>query len=235
MSKNTGKSMKPDPVIQVRDIRKTYENGPQLVEVIKGISFEVKRSEVIVIMGPSGVGKSTLLHLMGALDLPTSGTVLIDGQDILQLKNDELSRFRNHNIGFVFQFHHLLPEFTALENVQIPAMMHGPLSNEKAEYARHILDQVGLSHRLEHKPRELSGGEQQRVAVARALINKPKVVLADEPTGNLDKQNGEALYSLLLELNHQMNHTLIIVTHNEEMASRATRIIELDDGRLVNE
>jgi lipoprotein-releasing system ATP-binding protein len=170
---------------------------------------------------------------MGALDLPTSGTVIIDNQDILKLKNDNLSKFRNQKIGFVFQFHHLLPEFSAIENVLIPSMMHSPLNKDKEDYARYILDQVGLSHRLDHKPRELSGGEQQRVAVARALINKPKVILADEPTGNLDKQTGEALYQLLLDLNQKLNHTLIIVTHNENIAQHATRIIEMEDGKLV--
>jgi len=224
-----------DIVIQVMDIFKNYENGPQLVEVIKGISFEVQSSEVIAIMGPSGVGKSTLLHLMGALDLPTSGKLLIDGQDILDLKNDNLSRFRNDKIGFVFQFHHLLPEFSAYENVIIPSMMYSPLKKDKEDYARYILDQVGLSHRLDHKPRELSGGEQQRVAVARALINKPKIILADEPTGNLDKQTGAALYQLLLDLNQKLNHTMIIVTHNEHIAQHANRIIQLEDGRLTED
>jgi len=223
----------PEHVIELKDIHKTYSNGPQRVEVIKGISFSVKRSEVIVIMGPSGVGKSTLLHMMGALDLPTSGDIYINNENILKLKNDQLARFRNSNIGFVFQFHHLLPEFTALENVLIPAMMYGELSREKEDYAHQILDQVGLSHRLEHKPRELSGGEQQRVAVARALVNKPQVILADEPTGNLDKQNGEALYNLLLELNRKMGQTLVIVTHNEQMTEQANRIIEMDDGQLA--
>jgi lipoprotein-releasing system ATP-binding protein len=221
------------PVIQINDIYKTYANVPQKVEVIKGVSFEVKRSEVIVIMGPSGVGKSTLLHLMGGLDMPSAGEIYIDGQNIMKLRNDQLARFRNRNIGFVFQFHHLLPEFTALENVQIPAMMYESLTPEREEYARYILDQVGLSHRLDHKPRELSGGEQQRVAVARALTNEPQVILADEPTGNLDKQNGEALYNLLLELNRKLGQTLVIVTHNEHMTEQADRIIELDDGQLV--
>ena len=190
-------------IISLQDIYKNYENGPQKVEVLKGISLEIGEAEVVAVMGPSGVGKSTLLHIIGALDLPTSGEVNITGQNIFKLKNEALARFRNASIGFVFQFHHLLPEFTALENLQIPAKMYNNLTKEKEEYIKYILDVIGLSHRLNHKPSELSGGEQQRVAVARALVNNPKVILADEPTGNLDKQNSEALYALLLELNEK--------------------------------
>lgn len=219
-------------MIDIKDVYKSYENGPQKVDVIKGISLQVNQAEVVVIMGPSGVGKSTLLHLIGALDLPTSGEIKIADQNIHTLRNDSLARFRNDSIGFVFQFHHLLPEFTALENILIPAMMYGKLSVEKEEYAKHILDEVGLSHRLNHKPRELSGGEQQRVAVGRALVNQPKVILADEPTGNLDKKSGESLYSLLLDLNKKLKQTLIIVTHNENMTSQASRVIEMDDGKI---
>ncbi|MGD9487696.1 MAG: ABC transporter ATP-binding protein [Calditrichaceae bacterium] len=219
-------------MIDIKDVFKSYENGPQKVDVIKGISLQVKQAEVVVIMGPSGVGKSTLLHLIGALDLPTSGEIKIADQNVHTLRNDSLARFRNNSIGFVFQFHHLLPEFTALENILIPAMMYGKLTAEKEEYAKHILDEVGLSHRLNHKPRELSGGEQQRVAVGRALVNQPKVILADEPTGNLDKKSGEALYALLLDLNKKLKQTLIIVTHNENMTSQASRVIEMDDGKI---
>lgn len=222
-------------MIDIKDVYKSYENGPQKVDVLKGISLQVKQAEVVVIMGPSGVGKSTLLHLIGALDLPTSGEINIAGHNVHTLRNDSLARFRNNSIGFVFQFHHLLPEFTALENILIPAMMYGKLSAEKEEYARHILDEVGLSHRLNHKPRELSGGEQQRVAVGRALVNQPKVILADEPTGNLDKKSGESLYSLLLDLNRKLKQTLIIVTHNENMTSQASRVIEMDDGKVGNQ
>jgi lipoprotein-releasing system ATP-binding protein len=220
-------------IISLQNIYKNYDNGPQKIEVLKGINLEIGEAEVVVVMGPSGVGKSTLLHIIGALDLPTSGEVNITGQNIFKLKNEALARFRNASIGFVFQFHHLLPEFTALENLQIPAMMHNFLTKEKKEYIQYILEEVGLSHRLNHKPGELSGGEQQRVAVARALVNNPKVILADEPTGNLDKQNSEALYALLLELNEKLKQTLVIVTHNERMASQASRIIKLDDGRIA--
>ncbi len=230
------KHKKPDApaetIIEVREVFKDYLNGPQKVEVIKGISMQVRPGEVMVIMGPSGVGKSTLLHMIGALDLPSSGDIFIDGHNVHHFKNDELARFRNANIGFVFQFHHLLPEFTALENVLIPSMMHSVMNREKQDYAHFLLDEVGLSHRLEHKPAELSGGEQQRVAVARALINKPKVLLADEPTGNLDNQNSRMLYDLILGLNNKFNQTLVIVTHDEHMTSRADRVIELDDGRI---
>ncbi len=222
-------------IIRVEDLHKTYFSGPVQVEVLKGISLSVSVGEVVVIKGPSGVGKSTLLHLIGALDLPTSGKVYIDGQDLEQLSNSDMARFRNKSIGFVFQFHHLLPEFTAYENVLLPSFMHEPLTKEKQEYAKHLLGEVGLLHRLDHKPNELSGGEQQRVAVARALINKPKVLLADEPTGNLDRKNSDMLYELLLDLNKKLNQTLVIVTHDEHITLKAHRIIELDDGRIANE
>jgi len=223
------------PVIQIKNMTKNYDNGPQVVEVLKGITLDIVPAGIVAITGPSGVGKSTLLHVMGALDLPTSGEVIIAGKDIHKLKNDALAKFRNASIGFVFQFHHLLPEFTALENVLIPSMMHSPIDEKKTEYGKYLLNEVGLSHRLDHKPNELSGGEQQRVAVARALINQPEVLLADEPTGNLDKQNTEALYNLLLQLNRKLNQTLVIVTHNEQLTESASLVIELDDGRIGNQ
>ena len=222
-------------MIEIKNVYKTYTSGPQAVEVLKGIDLVIHKGEVVTIVGPSGVGKSTLLHIMGALDLPTSGQVFIGGKEVQNLHNDSLAKFRNKAVGFVFQFHHLLPEFTAFENVIIPAMMHETLNSEKEEYARFLLNEVGLSHRLEHKPSELSGGEQQRVAVARALINKPMVLLADEPTGNLDNYNSEMLYNLLLELNRKLNQTLVIVTHDQHMTERAHRIIELYDGKVAKE
>lgn len=220
--------------IQVKDLYKSYSNGPQKVDVLKGIDLDIKNGEVAIIMGPSGVGKSTLLHVIGLLDKADAGSILISGKNVSNLNDYDRARLRNRTIGFVFQFHHLLPEFSALENVLMPAMIYGN-GNKSVEYAKHILNLVGLSHRIEHKPRELSGGEQQRVAVARAIVNKPSILLADEPTGNLDKMNGEALYNLLLNLNRELNQTLLIVTHNDHMTANATQLIELDDGKIVRQ
>lgn len=219
-------------ILITKDLQKTYNNGPQKVEVIKGIDLEVSTGEVVVIIGPSGVGKSTLMHVIGGLDKPTAGDVIIDDNDIFSLSEKELALFRNNSIGFVFQFHHLLPEFSALENVMIPGMMYRKDLSRVEEEAKSLLTDVGLAQRLSHKPTQLSGGEQQRVAVARALINSPRLVLADEPTGNLDKRNSEALYRLILSLNKKINQTFIIVTHNELMTQHANRVIELEDGRI---
>lgn len=219
-------------ILVVKDLFKTYENGQQKIEVIKGIDLDIPEGAVIIIVGPSGVGKSTLLHLIGGLDKPDSGEVLIDGKNVFQLNDKDLALFRNRNIGFVFQFHHLLPEFTALENVMIPGMMHEKNLTEIEKNARELLTEVGLSERLTHKPSQLSGGEQQRVAVARALINRPKLVLADEPTGNLDKQSSQSLYRLILSLNEKLKQTFLIVTHNEMMAVNASLVVEMEDGRI---
>ncbi len=219
-------------ILTVNGLVKTYQNGPEKTEVIKGIDLTITGGQVVIIVGPSGVGKSTLLHLIGGLDKPTAGEIGIDGKNIFALGDKELAAFRNRNIGFVFQFHHLLPEFTALENVMIPGMMHNRDVGQIEQNARALLDEVGLSQRLTHKPSQLSGGEQQRVAVARSLINKPKLVLADEPTGNLDKQNSQTLYQLILSLNRKFNQTFLIVTHNELMAEQASQVIEMEDGRV---
>jgi len=221
-------------IIELKDVYKTYNSGPQSVEVLKGVNLEIYKGEVVGIMGPSGVGKSTLLHLIGMLDSPTAGQVILNGKDVQKLKSDALAKYRNKMVGFVFQFHHLLPEFTAFENVMIPVMMYGEQDiAQKEEYAKYILNEVGLSNRLEHKPNELSGGEQQRVAVARALINNPQALLTDEPTGNLDKHNSEALYNLLLDINQKLKQTLVIVTHDDQIEQAASRIIHLDDGKVV--
>lgn len=218
-------------LIRVVDLCKSYYDGLTELPVLKGIDLEVKRAEIIAIVGASGVGKSTLLHLLGGLDRPTEGTIFYEGEDLFALNDQELDQFRNEEIGFVFQFHHLLPEFTALENVAMPGLIARQQPDVAQRRAKELLDYVGLGERLEHRPSELSGGERQRVAIARALVNEPKVVLADEPTGNLDQKTSEAVHDLLWTLNDQFNQTFIIVTHNQALAQRADRLIQLVNGQ----
>ncbi len=220
-------------LIQAQQLFKSYGNGAKRVEVLKGIDLTFHQGEKAAIVGASGVGKTTLLHILGTLDRPTSGKVLYEGRDIFTLNEKELALFRNREIGFVFQFHHLLPEFTALENTMMPCLIQGLPKREAAIRAEAILTLVGLKERLSHKPGELSGGEQQRVAVARALVLEPKVLLADEPTGNLDTKTGESVFELLKELNQIKGVTLIIVTHNPKLADQLSRQIHLTDGKAL--
>ena len=203
------------------------------VEVLKGVDIEIKKGEVAAIVGPSGSGKSTLLHILGTLDKADMGTVSMNGSEINSLKGKALASFRNKHIGFVFQFHHLLPEFNALENVCIPGWLAGRKKGEVKEKAGELLNILGLSQRLENKPNEMSGGEQQRVAVARALINNPDIVFADEPTGNLDSANAKELHQLFFDLRNKLEQTFLIVTHNEELAKLSDRILYMKDGKIV--
>ncbi|QQR97503.1 MAG: ABC transporter ATP-binding protein [Sphingobacteriales bacterium] len=216
-------------MISCTNIHKSYAN----LEVLKGVSLEIKKAELACIIGPSGAGKSTLLHIIGSLDKADKGIVNIDGKNISDLKDKELSIFRNKNLGFVFQFHHLLPEFTALENICIPAYIAKTKTTEAEKKAKELLDFMGLTNRMHHKPNELSGGEQQRVSVARALINSPLVVLADEPTGNLDTERSEELHDLFFKLKTNFNQTFIIVTHNEKLAEKADKKITMRDGIII--
>ncbi len=222
-------------LIRVVDLYKSYYDGLTELPVLKGIDLEVKKAEIVAIVGASGVGKSTLLHLLGGLDRPTKGKIFYEGEDTLALNDQELDRFRNEEIGFVFQFHYLLPEFTALENVAMPGLIALQKPDVAQNQARELLDYVGLGERLEHRPAELSGGERQRVAIARALVNQPKVVLADEPTGNLDQKTSEAVHDLLWALNDQFDQTFIIVTHNQTLAQRADRLVQLVDGQVFDQ
>ena len=219
--------------IQVQQLFKSFGNGAKRVEVLKGIDLTFSRSEKAAIVGASGVGKTTLLHILGTLDRPTTGKVLYEGEDIFTLNERKLALFRNREIGFVFQFHHLLPEFSALENTVMPCLIQGMEKKEAMLRAEAILTLVGLKERLSHKPGELSGGEQQRVAVARALVLEPKVLLADEPTGNLDTKTGESVFELLQELNQIKGITLIVVTHNLKLAGQLPRQIHLVDGKAI--
>jgi lipoprotein-releasing system ATP-binding protein len=200
---------------------------------LKGINLEVNQGEVVAVVGASGAGKSTLLHILGTLDRPDEGKVWLDGKDVFSYPSKQLAAYRNRSIGFVFQFHNLLPEFSALENVMMPAWIAGYSRKEVKQRAVDLLMMLGLSHRLDHKPSELSGGEQQRTAVARALINQPSLVLADEPSGNLDSKNADELHHLFFELRKKMNQTFIIVTHNTSFASMADRIVEIKDGQVT--
>lgn len=201
--------------------------------VLKSVDIAVQKSEIVSITGPSGAGKSTLLQLLGTLDTPNEGKVFYDHVDITTLKPKKMARFRNENIGFIFQFHHLLPEFSALENVSMPAFIAGQNKSLAGKRATELLDLLGLVNRLDHKPNELSGGEQQRVAVARALMNKPKVVFADEPSGNLDTENAEELHNLFFKLREELNQTFVIVTHNTDLGKMADRMISMKDGQVV--
>lgn len=203
------------------------------LEVLKGVSISLQKGELATIVGPSGCGKSTLLHILGTLDTPDKGQITMNGIDFSNLKGKQLAAFRNKHIGFVFQFHHLLPEFNALENVSIPAWIAGRKKNEVKEAATDLLKKMGLENRLTHKPSALSGGEQQRVAVARALINKPSIVLADEPTGNLDSAHARELHKLFISLKNELGQSFLIVTHNEELAAQSDRVWSMRDGQIV--
>jgi len=223
-----------ETLIQVQHLTKSFGNGSKRVDVLKGIDLHISKGEKAAIVGASGVGKTTLLHILGTLDRPTSGKVFYEKKDIFTLNEKELALFRNRGIGFVFQFHHLLSEFTALENTMMPCLIQGMTKQEASLKAEEILTLVGLKERLLHKPGELSGGEQQRVAVARALVLEPKVLLADEPTGNLDTKTGESVFQLLLEINRTKGVTLIIVTHNLTLAGLLPRQIRMVDGKALD-
>jgi lipoprotein-releasing system ATP-binding protein len=226
--------MPEQPLIEVRNVTKTFPMGDVQVHALQGVTFDIARGELLAIVGASGAGKSTLLQILGTLDHPTSGTVLCEGRDLFTLSDEEKAEFRNRRVGFVFQFHHLLPEFTALENACMPALIQKrPAAQARADAAALLAD-VGLGQRLHHKPGELSGGEQQRVAVARALMQRPDLVLADEPTGNLDTHTGDALFELMRTLNRERSITFVIVTHNEKLSAQADRIIHMEDGRIAN-
>lgn len=217
-------------MIKAHNIYKRFDN----LEVLKGVSFEVEKGEMVAIIGPSGAGKTTLLQIIGTLDKPNSGNIIIGGQDVSLLKEKELSHFRNQEIGFIFQFHQLLPEFTALENVMLPALIGHTEHQEAKQHAVQILERLNLGDRLHHKPNELSGGERQRVAAARALINNPSIILADEPSGSLDSNNKQELHRLLCDMRDQFNQTIVIVTHDNELAQIANRIVKMQDGRIIS-
>jgi lipoprotein-releasing system ATP-binding protein len=229
-------------LIETKDLKKVFITDAGEIHVLKDITLSIKEGEMLGIVGASGVGKSTLLHILGALDRPTSGNLYYGSTDVFSLERNSLATFRNKTIGFVFQFHHLLPEFSAIENVMMPGLIamsqgsrgKGQSYKEISERAERLLDEMGLSERKKHRPGELSGGEQQRVAVARALILEPKVVLADEPTGNLDTATGEELFKSFIDLNKEKGITFVIVTHNESLSSRCHRILKMVDGRLTD-
>lgn len=220
-------------VVSCKGITKHYE-GSESTQVLKGVDLTIEAGEQVAILGQSGSGKSTLLHILGLLDQGTSGNITILDEIPSVLNDEKRAQFRNQNIGFIYQFHHLLMEFTALENVMMPRLIAGDDKLNAEQAATRLLEKVGLSHRLHHRPSQLSGGERQRVAIARALVNEPKLVLADEPTGNLDKKNAQQVFELFLDINKSLNTTLVVVTHDQQLAEQFGRVIQLDDGRVAN-
>lgn len=220
-------------LLKVEAVTKQYQSEGGTLDVLKGVSFDVERGQVVAIVGQSGAGKSTLLHILGTLDKPTAGKVWFDGSDVFAQKDDALATFRNHRIGFVFQFHHLLPEFSALENVAMPALIRNKPMNQVQDRAKMLMEMLGLHFRSNHRPSQLSGGEQQRVAMARALMNEPDLVLADEPSGNLDEKTARTLHEEIFRLSREFHQTFIIVTHNPALADQADRVLRMQDGLLV--
>ena len=232
---NAPQSASPTPLVRVNNLERSFNMGNQTVHVLNNITMTLQRGEMVAIIGASGAGKSTFLHILGTLDRPTKGEVLFEGKNMFKASETALAEFRNRRIGFVFQFHHLLPEFTALENAYLPALIQKVPKHTAIDTAKDLLSEVGLSHRFNHKPGELSGGEQQRVAVARALIRQPDLVLADEPTGNLDTHTGDELFTLLQKLNETHGTAFIIVTHNEKLSHQTDRLIHLEDGQILED
>jgi lipoprotein-releasing system ATP-binding protein len=223
------------PLVVVEKVEKGFVHEGQAVAILRGIDLVIDEGEMLCIVGPSGAGKSTLLHLLGTLDLPSAGRIYYDGDDVTSYSSSKLAEFRNRSLGFVFQFHHLLPEFTALENVMMPGRIRGEPNRELERRARELLTEVGLLERLTHRPGELSGGEQQRVALARALIMNPRLVLADEPTGNLDTNTGLAMHQLLFRLNKVHGTTFLVVTHSRDLADQMPRVVHMQDGRIESD
>lgn len=222
------------PIIQIKNLTKIFGDGVE-IKALDGVDLDIKRGEFMSIIGPSGSGKSTLLNQIGILDTPTSGTILLNGVDVTKMSDKERSRTRNKELGFIFQYHHLLPDFNALENVMIPLLISGVKSSQARKVARKVLDEVGLGDRMKHRPNQLSGGQNQRVAIARALVNKPSIVIGDEPTGNLDSKASDSIYELLRKLNREHEQTFILVTHDEQMAAKTDRVIRLVDGKIVED
>ncbi|MUK32066.1 lipoprotein-releasing ABC transporter ATP-binding protein LolD [Aliivibrio fischeri] len=224
-----------NPLLVCQGIRKVYQEGTMETEVLKGVDFQINESELVAIVGSSGSGKSTLLHILGALDEPTAGIVHFQENELTKLSANKQAKIRNQHIGFVYQFHHLLADFSALENVAMPLLIGGINKKEAAKRATELLEKVGLAHRIEHRPSELSGGERQRVAIARALVNKPALVLADEPTGNLDHKTALDIYNLMRELNQESGTAFLVVTHDNELAAKLDKQLSMQDGRFITE